>query len=153
MEGILKTCCKVSTAWKVIHAVVSTTFQVWRYSGEQETKITVLMELIFLVMENNKQIKYKNYESFSTNCGGEGSAGAGRRADGSGRAGSRAGAAAIACATFLQSWVSALGRPGGRTPRHGAPEPALRGKPLRQWEGLEGEVYIKERKICKCGTK
>ena len=85
--------------------------------------------------------------------GGEGSAGAGRRADGSGRAGSRAGAAAIACATFLQSWVSALGRPGGRTPRHGAPEPALRGKPLRQWEGLEGEVYIKERKICKCGTK
>ncbi|XP_025137265.1 centlein isoform X4 [Bubalus bubalis] len=44
--------------------------QVWRYSGEQETKITVLMELILLVMENNKQIKYKNYESFSTNLNG-----------------------------------------------------------------------------------
>lgn len=28
------------------------------------------MELIFLVMENNKQIKYKNYESFSTNLNG-----------------------------------------------------------------------------------
>lgn len=60
---------------------------------------------------------------------------------------------AIACATFLQSCVSALGRPGRRTPRRGAPEPAPRGKPPRSWEGSEGEVYIKGRKIRKCGTK
>lgn len=75
--------------------------------------------------------------------GAGGSAGAEAGAQGwelAGRA--RPAEVAIACATFLQSCVSALGRPGRRTPRRGAPEPAPRGKPPRPWEGSEGEVYI-----------
>ena len=80
--------------------------------------------------------------------GAGGSAGAEAGAQGWERAGrARRAEVAIACATFLQSCVSALGRPGRRTPRRGAPEPAPRGKPPRPWEGREKEVYIKGREI------